>query len=87
VCQDFGTPGFCFVFAHKKMPLSSDKGILAKLYFCYEQHDPEAHDPELQPPPPTGFVEVIENPEPCSASTKSIFTAPHVESSSFSIKN
>lgn len=49
--------------------------------------DPELQDPELQPPPPpTGLVEVMENPERYPASRKSTLIAPQEVSRSSSTR-
>jgi hypothetical protein len=48
--------------------------------------EPDPQDPELQPPPPTGLVEVMEKPDRYPASIKSTLMAPQEASRSSSTR-
>jgi len=49
----------------KKKPLPVGQGLFSKKCRTLNQppQDPDPQEPELQPPPPTGLVEVMEKPE------------------------
>jgi len=50
----------------QKKPLPEGQGPETNYWlagWCQPPQDPDPQEPELQPPPPTGFVEVMEKPE------------------------
>jgi len=50
---------------HKKIPgpFRAGDALPGQGGTAQTPQDPEPQDPELQPPPPTGLVEVMENPD------------------------
>jgi hypothetical protein len=82
VCQEIPRDKNC-----KKKPLADCQGLVINISFVNQPQPPLPQEPVLQPPPPTGFVELIEKPDRIPALIKSTFTVPTVFNRLLSIRN